>query len=592
MAPFRRERHGIMPRLIERLKPYKTRILLAFLLIIGSQTLRLILPLITREVVNVVLPTRDISYMLTLGGIMMALTLARSFFMYKRGMVVEKISQDMIFSLRTQIFSRLQAQSYTFYDKNRIGEIMSRMTGDMEGLRGFVMNLLLTFFEQGLMFIGSILFMGSLNWTLTLIVLSLCPVLAVVAALFNKKIRPAHSKVREQNAVLNTRTQENIAGVRVVKAFAREPYESERFEEDNQKVLGYNLDATRIWSNFNPILDFAGSLAVPVMLLVGGILVANGTMDLGTLIAQTGYIWMMTNPMRLLGHFVNVFAQGITSAEKLFYYLDLGSIVRDPDVTMTPEQYEGRVTFDHVNMAYGDQQVLHDITFEAAPGETVALLGPTGSGKTTIVNLIGRFYDIRSGSVKVDGVDVREQPLKALRTNIGYVMQETFLFSDSIAENIAYGRPDLPMDKIEQAADIAQATEFITHMPQGYETIVGERGLGLSGGQKQRVSIGRAIAVDPKILILDDATSAVDMETEAAIQQKLKAVMGKRTTFIIAHRISSVLHADQILIVEDGRIVERGQHAELIKQRGKYYQMFMDQYKDLEGLLDAAEEGA
>jgi len=581
---IRRKRHGILSRLYGRLKPYRKRILTGFLLVFFGQLLRLFLPLITREVVNSVIPNQDFSLMIRLGVLLIGITCVRSMLLFRRGMAFERVSQDAVYTLRTDIYAQLQAQSYTFYDTHRIGEIMSRLTGDMEGVRSFLMNLLLTFFEQGLMFFGSVVFMASLNLPVTLVVLSLCPVLAGIAWVFNKKIRPAHTAVREQNALLNTRTQENIAGMRVVKAFAREPYESERFDEDNQKVLSDNLRITQIWSNFNPLMDFIGSLAVPLVLLVGGGFVAAGRMDLGTLIAQTGYIWMLVNPMRMLAQFVNVFAQGITSAEKLFYYLDLGSIVRDPECPVTPEAYEGRVTFENVSLAYGDQVVLRDVSFDARPGETIAIMGATGSGKTSIVNLIGRFYDVRSGSVKVDGVDVRRQPLAQLRTHIGYVMQESFLFSDTIEDNIAFGRPGLSHEATKQAADIAQATPFITHMPQAWETIVGERGLGLSGGQKQRVSIARALAIDPKILILDDATSAVDMETEAAIQEGLAATLGGRTTFIIAHRISSVIHADQILVVEDGTIRERGTHDTLIAQQGLYYQMFMDQYRDFADL--------
>ena len=579
-------RQGMLHRVLERLRPFRSKIILGFVVITFTQLLRMGLQLITREVVNNVIPNRDFHLMLWLGGLLLAISAVRAVMLYYRGMVFERVSQGMVYQLRTELYGRLQAQSYTFYDKHRIGEIMSRMTGDMEGLRGFVMNLCLTIFEQSMSFLGALIFMSALSWPLTLTVLAICPVLAYVAWRFNKKIRPAHAAVREQNAVLNTRTQENIAGVRVVKAFAREPYESEQFEKDNQKVLELNLNATRIWSNFSPAMDFVGALAIPFMLLVGGRLVSDGAMDLGTLIAATGYVYMLVNPMRMLANFVNVFAQGVTSAEKLFYYLDLGSIVRDPASPVTPEASEGRVSFENVTLSYGDQVVLHDLNFEVEPGQTVAIMGATGSGKTSVINLLGRFYDIRSGSVKVDGVDVRQQKLSDLRRNIGYVMQESFLFSESIAENIAFGNPGLPMEKIEQSAQIAQAYDFITHMPQAWETVVGERGLGLSGGQKQRVSIARALACDPKILILDDSTSAVDMETEALIQEGLKKVMGKRTTFVIAHRISSVIHADQILVLDQGRLAERGSHAELMAREGLYYQMFMDQYHDFADLGD------
>lgn len=584
-----RHRRGTLYRIWERLRPHRARISIGLLLIACTQILRLFLPLITREVVNVVIPNSDVSRMVSLGLLLLSITGVRVVMLYVRGMLFERISQDVVYTLRTQIYARLQAQSYTFYDQNRIGEIMSRLTADMEGLRNFILNIFFSYFEQCIVFVGALLFMGSLSWKTTLITLSVCPPLAVVAWIFNKYIRPLHAQIREQNAVLNTFTQENIAGVRVVKAFAREPHESRRFDGENQAALHLNMKATRIWSNFNPVMDFLGALSVPLMLLVGGSMVAAGQMDLGTLIAQTGYVWMLVNPMRMLASFVNVFSQGITSAEKLFYYLDMGSIVRDPEAVEQPTARAGRVTFENVRMAYGDRVTLEDISFDAMPGETIAVMGATGSGKTTLVNLIGRFYDVRGGSVIVDGVDVRKQSLRALRSSIGYVMQESFLFSDTISDNIAFGSPNLAHEQIEGAAKIARAEAFITHMPQAWETVVGERGLGLSGGQKQRVSIARALAIDPKILILDDSTSAVDMETEAEIQAGLRAVMGKRTTFIIAHRISSVLHADQILILDKGRIAERGTHASLMAQEGLYYRMFMDQYRDFADIGDLRE---
>jgi ATP-binding cassette subfamily B protein len=489
-----------------------------------------------------------------------------------------------VYTLRTDLFARFQAQSHTFYDKHRIGEIMSRMTGDMEGVRNFTLTFCMTIGEQAFMFIAAVLFMGAISWPLALTTLAACVPLCAVAWAFNKKIRPAHAAVREQNAALNTRAQENIAGVRVVKAFAREPHESERFMEDNQKALKLNMAATYIWSNFNPIMDFLGSLGAPLVLLVGGILVRRGSLDMGSLIAAMGYIWMLVNPMRMLAHFVNVFAQGLASAEKLLYYLDLGATVKSPVAPTLPEKDSGGVKFENVTFAYGDQVVLRDISFEAKPGETVAVMGATGSGKTSLVYLMPRFYDVRSGRVLVDGVDVRAQSLPELRRKIGFVMQDTFLFSDSIEENIAFGKPGAERALVEKAAHIAQASDFIERLPQKWETIVGERGLGLSGGQKQRVSIARALAFEPSVLVLDDATSAVDMETEALIQRGLREGRSGQTTFIIAHRISSVIHADQILVLDQGRVAERGTHKELLAARGLYYQMFMDQVRDFAGL--------
>jgi len=318
------------------------------------------------------------------------------------------------------------------------------------------------------------------------------------------------------------------------------------------------------------------------MLLVGGILVVNGHLDLGTLVAVNGYVWLIIGPMRSLSGIINMLANAITSAEKLFYYKDFGSVIREPEEPKIPEKFEGHVEFDHVTFSYGGEDVLKDITFEAKPGQTIAVMGATGSGKSTLVTLLGRFYDIKSGSLKIDGVDVREHSLKPLRRSLGYVMQETFLFSDTLTDNIRFGRPDADMDRVKRAARVAQATEFIDHMPEGYDTIVGERGMGLSGGQKQRVSIARAVLTEPSILIMDDSTSAVDMETEYQIQQELKEVLAGRTTFIIAHRISSVKNADLILVLKDGAIAERGTHAQLLEKKGIYYGMVQDQYRDFE----------
>ncbi|MDR1600028.1 MAG: ABC transporter ATP-binding protein/permease [Oscillospiraceae bacterium] len=575
-----RKPQGMLARIFGRLRPYRGRIAAGVAMLAAAQTLRLLFPLITREVVNNVIPNRDFALMWRLGGLLVGLTIIRLFLLYSRGMLFERMSQDAIYQLRTDLYARLQAQSHAFYDTHRIGEIMSRMTGDLEGVRNFIMNFCQTMCEQAIMFIGALAFMGSISWLLTAVTLASAVPLTVFAYFFNKKIRPAHAAVREQNAVLNTRAQENIAGVRVVKAFAREPYESEQFMKDNQKVRSLHMNATLIWSNFNPVMDFLSSLSVPAMLLVGGTLVQRGALDLGSLIAATGYVWVLVNPLRMLANFVNVYAQGLSSAEKLFYYLDLGTTVKDPREIEEPQARLGHVKLENVTFAYRDQIVLRDVSLEAKPGETVAIMGATGSGKTTLLYLLARFYDIRSGSVMVDGVDVRRQSLPRLRRSIGFVMQDTFLFSDSIRENVGFGQPGLDMDEVESAARTAQAYPFIEKLPQGWETVVGERGLGLSGGQKQRVSIARALAYDPKILVLDDATSAVDMETEADIQRGLAELSGQRTTFIIAHRISSVIHADQIIVLDDGQVAERGSHSELLEKKGLYHQMFMDQVRD------------
>ena len=567
----------IIKRIGGLMKPYRGKIAFALTLQLIVRIAHLLEPYITAMVVNDVITAGVYNMLLPLCGALIGLAITRGTANFVRGMTLERVSQSVVYDLRTGLYKHMQEMPYGFYDHHRVGEIMSRMTGDIDGIRGLISGGLITVFDNSICFVGSLIFMLFMSWEITLMLLIMCPILAVLAWNFNKRIRPIFRSIREQNAVLNTRAQENLAGMRVVKAFAREDYESERFREENRELLKRNLNATWTWSSFVPMMELLSGLCTPVALVGGAILVANDAINVGEFVGVTGYIWMLTNPMRQLSNIINMVANAITSAEKLFYYVDFGASIREPQNARTPEKFEGHVEFDHVTFSYGDGVVLKDITFEAKPGQTIAVMGATGSGKSTLVTLLGRYYDIQKGSIKIDGIDVREHSLKPLRRQIGYVAQETFLFSDTLEDNIRFGRPDEGMDKVQQAAGVAQATEFIGKMPAGYDTIVGERGLGLSGGQKQRVAIARAVLINPSILVLDDSTSAVDMETEYEIQQQLKEVLKNRTTFVIAHRISSVKNADQILILDHGEIVERGTHKELLQQQGIYYRMVMDQ---------------
>ncbi len=582
----------VIKRILLWVKPYRKMGVIGIALMVLAMLCRMVMPYLTAVVVNDVLPGRDMSLLIKLCALIVATTVIRSVLMYYRGMLFERLSQNLVYDLRTGLYAHMQELSYSFYDTNHVGEIMSRMTGDIEGVRGLVINACMGMTEGVLMLLFAIISLGLMSWQLMLVILAVCPAIAAVAVKFRRVIRPVHASIREQNAVLNTKTQENIAGVRVVKAFAQEEREMGSFQKENQHILDLHLRATRIWSVYFPLLDMIASLATPLMLLAGGAMVMSGAMPLGTLVGSIGYVWMIIGPLRQVANYVNQVTNGIVSAEKLIYYTDLGSRIRNPQEPVEPETRAGAVEFDRVTFHYDRDAVLKDVSLRVEPGQTVAVMGATGTGKSTLVTLLGRYYDATSGTVKVDGVDVRSQNLHALRRTIGQVMQETFLFSDSIAENIAFGNPEATMEQIIAAAKVADADGFIREMPQGYDTVVGERGLGLSGGQKQRIALARAVLFDPKILVLDDATSAIDMETEAEIQEHLQGVMHGRTTFVIAHRISSVRRADRIIVLQEERIAEQGTHEELLAARGLYYQMYQDQTRDFVPVDAAAHTAA
>ncbi|MGI6726333.1 MAG: ABC transporter ATP-binding protein [Christensenellales bacterium] len=526
-------------RILGLLKPYRGMVLLGFLfqtVVIGT---RLIQPLITRQVVNDVIIAGRHQLLVQLCLTLLGLSLTRAISSYIRVQMMERASQNVAYDLRTGLFRHLQTMSFSFYDQNRVGEIMSRMTGDLEGVRDYLAGGIITMFEQAITFFGALVFMFTLSWQATLTIIAVLPLISWIAFRFRSRIRPVFREAREQTATLNTRVQENLAGIHVVKAFVREQYECDLFEQENRKLLGINLKITDIWRTYVPIMHGLSEICTPLVLATGSVLIAVGHMDIGTLVGVTGYIWMLTQPMRMLSQMINGMTRAATSAEKIFYYLDLGPSIRDDDKPQTVSERKGRVEFENVTFAYDQQPVLKDISFVAEPGQTVAIMGATGAGKTSLVRLLSRSYEVTSGRVLIDGVDVRKQRLKELRYGIGYVPQETFLFSESLFENIRFGRPEASFDAVVAAARAAQAEDFIEDMPQKYETVVGERGVGLSGGQKQRTAIARALLIDPSILVLDDATSAVDMQTEYLIQQHLeRSIQG---TYHVHHRSSNVL---------------------------------------------------
>ena len=576
---------NILRRILAMLKPYRGKLALGYIMLLIFLSLILVAPMLTRIIVDDVISagefgTEQQKILYTLLALMVVFAIGRAVFAYFRLLIFEKISQDIIYDLRTGLYKHLSSLPFRFYDTHQIGEIMSRMTGDIEAIRMFIAGGLMQIFEQSLFYIGSLIFVFFLSYKIALILLAITPLLAFIGYKFDKNMRPAFNNIREQNAVLNTRTQENIAGTRLVKAYNRQDHERKLFDDENYKQRDFGIAIAKIFSNFHPIIEIIASSTPAILLLIGGYFAVQGTVSTGSIVAIFGYLWMITNPTRQLANILNMITQTISSGEKLFYYSDFGSYIKNPANPKVPEEAKGHVVFDDVYFSYGDETVLSGISFDVEEGKTLAIMGATGSGKTSIINLLGRFYECYKGEVKVDGINVKEYDLKFLRKQIGYVNQETFLYSDSLAGNIAFGNMDADMEDVYEAAEIAQATEFIAEKDEGYDLIVGERGTGLSGGQKQRTAIARALLINPKILVLDDATASVDTETEQKIQQGLKSRKNKSTTIIISHRISAVQDADEIIVLDHGKIAERGKHAELLEQQGIYHEMFMEQYQD------------
>ncbi|WP_077325895.1 ABC transporter ATP-binding protein [Virgibacillus siamensis] len=494
-----------------------------------------------------------------------------------------------VYMIRGALYEKLQVLSFKYYDNAKTGDLMSRLVEDVRGFRFFlsfgfselVRITLLILFSLAVMFYYSI--------PLALVTMAAMPFLAIVVFRFDHLVHPAFRGIRRSLGRLNTRVQENISGMNTVKSLSREDFEIGRFSGSNDNYRQKYLFTANIWSKYMPLMEFIGNVCAVALLAYGGFLVIDGQLGIGELVAFFSLVWYILGPLMNLGFVINQFSQAKASGERLLEVLDEKEDIEEKeDAVDVP--LEGHVTFKDVTLTYikDDDAALKHISFDAPPGKVIGLIGSTGSGKTSITQLITRFYEPEKGRVMVDGRDVDLYKLKTLRRHIGFVLQEPFLFSTSIRENIAYGDPTISDEQIIDAAKRAQAHDFIMDMPDGYDTMLGERGMGLSGGQKQRISIARAICINPSILVLDDATSAVDMETEFKIQKALKEVMKGRTTFIIAHRISSLKHADEILVLEDGEIVERGKHDQLMVNNGAYQRIYDIQYQDREAIMESA----
>ncbi|MCA1029884.1 ABC transporter ATP-binding protein/permease [Bacillus timonensis] len=494
-----------------------------------------------------------------------------------------------VYKLRNSLYEKLQFLPFRYYDNAKTGDLMSRLTADVEGFRFFLSFGFAELIRFVLLIGISLVVMFYYSVPLTLVTIAAMPFLAVVVYKFDKNVHPAFRGIRKSFGKLNTNVQENISGINTVKSLSRESHQITKFNTSNSDYKDNYLTTSNIWAKYFPLMEFIGNLSVVALLSYGGYLVINGQVAPGELVAFFSLVWYIMWPIMNLGFVINLFSQSKASGERLLEILDADNEIKEVVNPIKKDSLIGHVEFKDVTLKYAseDEEALTSISFDASPGKMIGLIGSTGSGKTSITQLITRFYEPISGKILIDGIDVKEYSLHTLRNNIGFVLQESFLFSSTIKANIAYGRPEATMEEIIDAAKRAQAHDFIMELPDGYDTMLGERGMGLSGGQKQRIAIARAICINPSILILDDATSAVDMETEFKIQAALKEVMRGRTTFIIAHRISSLKHADEIIVLDDGNVVERGTHEDLVKNNGPYQRIYDIQYKDQKTVLQS-----
>ncbi|MGI6632807.1 MAG: ABC transporter ATP-binding protein [Bacillota bacterium] len=569
-------------RLLGYLRPHLALAILVVILMITASLLEISPAALVRRVVDEALPQRNMGMVAVLTLWYLGVFALRGVVNYFQWYASELIGQRVIYELRQSIHDHLQDLPPSYFTSMGTGQVMSRLTSDIESIQHFVGFGALLLVNMVIMFGTVATYLSFMNWKLTLVTCASYPLLLRTVFWLDKHIRPAWKNVREVMGKLTETLQENVMGIRVVKAFAREPHQVEKFREKNNAHLEANLKRAQIEAKAQPVLDFLSGLSSIAMIGYGAFLVMSGEVSVGTLFAFYTLTWSLIWPIRMLGWLVNLAEQAMAAAPRLFEMLDAVPSIRSKPDAVELVDPKGHIVFENVSFTFpGDsREALKDVTLEILPGETVAIVGGTGSGKSTLVNLLPRFLDPTSGRITLDGIDLRDLDLKSLRRHIGLVLQDNFLFSATVRENIALGRPSAPPEEIEKAAELAQALEFISELPRKFETPVGERGIGLSGGQKQRVALARALLMDPRILILDEATSSVDTETEYLIQEGLDEVMKGRTSIIIAKRLSTIRGADKIVIMEEGQVLKVGTHEELLAEDGFYRKLFESQFAE------------
>ncbi|HHY76837.1 MAG TPA: ABC transporter ATP-binding protein [Firmicutes bacterium] len=570
-------------RLTQFAIPYWKVYVLTFILVFAITGMELVQPLIVRWIVDEIFGKGAWNRLLWGVLLMGAASAVAAVLGYAQRYGMSWAGQKIIFDIRNKLYEHLQQLSFSFYDKAQTGQLMSRVTADVEQTRNFLAHQIIRIVAATVRFVASIVLMLSLDWRLTLVAMVPVPLLAWRVKIYSTVIRPRFWAIQQYLAVLTATLQENITGQRVVKAFARKEHEIQKFERDNMELLNKNIDTVRASAVNEAMMMLLVESSLALILFWGGRQIIGGNMSVGTLVAFNALMLDTLRQVRMLGMWVSGVQRTIAAGDRIFEILDTKADVTDKPGAEPMPPIKGEVVFENVSFAYdGENMVLEDINLRVRPGETIAILGGTGSGKSTLINLIPRFYDTTKGRILIDGRDIRDVTLQSLRRQIGVVTQETFLFSASLRDNIAYGRPDATEEEIRRAAQAAHIDDFIDSLPNGYDTVIGERGVGLSGGQKQRVAIARALLMDARILLLDESTSSVDVETEMRIQKAFSELLRDRTSFIIAQRLSTVRNADRIIVLDKGRIVEEGTHETLLKKGGIYTAIYNLQFKSQE----------
>lgn len=570
-------------RILSYIKPYMHRLLFAMVCTIMAAAGNLYIPWIIKDMIDEVLADKNGTMLNWIAASIIAIFIVRGLFWYGQNYLMSYVGQSVIIDIRAAVFKKLQRLSVSFYDKNKTGTIMSYVTNDVNALQSAMVENTIEMITEGFILIGSVVAMIYLDWRLTLFTVCTFPVVLWFMEFFGKKIRKTGGRIQECTADITSVLQESVASARVIKSFVREDYEVDRFDVENRANFRANMKNAQLMATLTPVVELVAAIGVTMIIWYGGNNVINGTITAGSLVAFLTYAINISNPIKRLTRVIGNIQKALAAAQRVFMIIDMPEeIAESKDAKQLPE-VSGKVEFQNVSFAYNDKgNVITNLSFSVKPGEVIAIVGPSGAGKSTIANLLPRFYDVNKGDIKIDGHSVREVTLDSLREQVGIVPQETMLFNGSVYNNILYGRLDATKEEIEAAAKAANAHDFIMQLTDGYETKLGDRGVNLSGGQRQRIAIARAILKNPRILILDEATSALDTESERVVQEALDRLMVGRTSFVIAHRLSTVKNADKILVLEKGNLVESGTHDELLALDGLYAHLYKIQYRNKE----------